>query len=312
MSDLQGYLHPLYLQSLQSWGEPLFLPEAQGWLLRRPIPSSALESDYAGPYPFLRCLNPQGLAADLAELPATDLALVIVTDPLMLADRGAPLSERCWSALFPDCCHLFKQHWGIDFSLPLQISSHHRYYARKALRALEIEHLYEPPQALATWSQLYAHLGQRHQIQGLRRFSEAAFALQLQVPGMVAFAAKIQGEIVAMHLWYWESERGLAYSHLAASSEAGYLHSAPYALYLTAIEWFQAHGVSHLDFGGEVSTAIGTSAAQGKSGLGFFKRGWANRERPVWLCGKILNAERYAELSGAAPHRYFPAYRGHD
>jgi hypothetical protein len=226
--------------------------------------------------------------------------LVIVTDPL-----GPELAKDFWPTLFPDCCHLFKPHWGIDFALPLQISSHHRYYARKAVRSLEIERVSEPLTELKSWNTLYTHLVQRHQIQGLRRFSELAFSLQLQVPGIVVFAARFQSEIVAMHLWYWEAELGLVYSHLAASTELGYLHSAPYALYLAAIEWFQAQGVEQIDLGGEVSTA----AAQGKSGLGFFKRGWANIERPVWLCGKILNAERYAQLAGKETGTYFPIYR---
>lgn len=300
MTELQGYLHPQYPASLRAWGEPLYLPETQAWLLMRPLPHSPLERDYAGPYPFLRCVYPQQLARDLAVLPQSAPALVIVTDPL-----GPALSEDFWQGLFPDCCHLFKTHWGIDFSQTLKISSHHRYYARKALRSLEIERLTEPILALKTWNQLYTHLAQRHHIQGLRRFSEQAFALQLQVPGMVAFAAKQAGKIVAIHLWYLESAQGLAYSHLAASDEVGYQHSAPYALYMAAIEWFQAQGVAQLDLGGEVSSV----AAQGNSGLGFFKRGWANIERPVWLCGKILNAERYAQLAGPDPRGYFPAYR---
>ncbi len=310
MSALKGYLHPTYLASLKTFGEPVFLPEAQGWLMRRPLPGTAdtpvllgpddSNVDWSGPYPFLRCLNPLLLPRDLALISDAAPAMVIVTDPL-----GPEMDKDFWSRLFPDCCRLFKPHWGIDFALPLQISSHHRYYARKALRSLEIERVSAPLTALKSWNTLYSQLVQRHQIQGLRRFSERAFAHQLQVPGTVVFAASHQAEIVAMHLWYWEAEWGLAYSHLAACSEVGYLHSAPYALYLAAIEWFQAQGVEQLDLGGEVSTA----AAQGKSGLGFFKRGWANIERPVWLCGKILNAERYAQLAGATPRAYFPAYR---
>ncbi len=310
MSALKGYLHPTYLASLKSAGEPVFLPEAQGWLLRRPLPCVNEEPaisdpehspiDFSGPYPFFRCLNPLLLPTDLASISNAAPALVIVTDPL-----GPELDKDFWPSLFPDCCRLFKAHWGIDFAQPLQISSHHRYYARKAFRSLEIERVSEPQRLLKSWNTLYTHLIQRHQIQGLRRFSEQAFAQQLQVPGIVVFAAKCQAEIVAMHLWYWESELGLAYSHLAACSEVGYLHSAPYALYMAAIEWFQAQGVAQLDLGGEVSAL----AAQGKSGLGFFKRGWANRERPVWICGKILNAERYAQLAGKETGAYFPIYR---
>jgi hypothetical protein len=42
-----------------------------------------------------------------------------------------------------------------------------------------------------------------------------------------------------------------------------------------------------------------------------FKRGWSTGERTVYLCGRILNRPKYAELSerAVAEPGYFPAYR---
>jgi hypothetical protein len=48
-----------------------------------------------------------------------------------------------------------------------------------------------------------------------------------------------------------------------------------------------------------------------RDGLASFKRGFANRSEPFFLCGKVLDADAYASLSaGRAETQYFPAYRG--
>ena len=47
-------------------------------------------------------------------------------------------------------------------------------------------------------------------------------------------------------------------------------------------------------------------------GLREFKRGWSTGTRPAYLCGRILQPQRYAELAeerGPGERSYFPAYR---
>jgi hypothetical protein len=47
-----------------------------------------------------------------------------------------------------------------------------------------------------------------------------------------------------------------------------------------------------------------------ENGLAIFKRGFANRSEPFFLCGKILDSELYDRLTGTKPDdAYFPAYR---
>ena len=102
-------------------------------------------------------------------------------------------------------------------------------------------------------------------------------------------------------------QAGVAYAHLAASSETGYRLGAAYALFWHAIDrcrgrvrWFS---LGQLRAG--VSDDVGT-------GLDFFKKGWSTGTRTAYLCGRILNPQRYAALVQArrlAGTRYFPAYR---
>jgi hypothetical protein len=303
MNEYPGYLNQRYIASLHFWGEPLWLEKAQAWLLKRSLPDSKKRPGYdlSGAYPFFRCLKPENLAISLAELESQSqaLSLVLVSDPLTKA-------PELWPKIFPEICRPFKSHWGIDFSQPLSISKHHRYYARKAQQNLQIVQLASPQSFVAEWSQLYKHLIQKHTIKGIRQFSLESFHLQLGVPGLVAFAAYQADEIVAMQLWYWEPTNKVAYSHLSASSEKGYQLSASYGLYQSAIDWFQAQGVLDLDLGGETQSRNTGAKA---NGLGFFKQGWANIERPVWLCGKVYRPVDYDRLAGTLQTDYFPAYR---
>ena len=51
---------------------------------------------------------------------------------------------------------------------------------------------------------------------------------------------------------------------------------------------------------------------QNDDGLTLFKRGWSNATRTAFLCGRILDLDRYTALSKAAgspSHEYFPSYR---
>jgi hypothetical protein len=288
----EAYLSPEYLATLRFWGEPLPLQHSGGWLLERALGSHA--SDLCGPYPVFRCPRPTALAADLAVL-AEDprrVALVLIWDAL---DPLPPQPEK----LFPDLWRVLRPHYLVDLRAALSISAHHRYYARRARRALEIVRLEAPAQASADWTRLYAELSARHAITGLRRFSAESFAALLQLPELVAFAARQGEETVAISLWLHDQER--AYSHLSASSARGYALSATYALYQFALEWFQQQGLHWLDLGGAPRGAQG--------GLAAFKAGWSSRCQPVWIGGRIFQPERYAQLSAGFGGDYFPRYR---
>lgn len=296
-----GYTSAEYAASLAEFGAPVALARSGGWVLQRSIPASAGAApayDAMGPYPLLVCRDWTGLQDDLLALAGQVVSLVAVPDPF--GDYDASLLERSFDRVTP-----FKTHLVTDLSArPEQIvSKHHRYYARWALARLEVEECATPADHLAEWTALYGHLVARHALRGIKAFSPAAFARQLQVPGLVMFRALHEGRVVAAHLWYVQGET--AYSHLTASSPDGYQVCATYALYWSALQRFQGR-VRWLDLG------AGASAGESHSGLDRFKRGWANAARPAYLCARVFDEQRYTQLvraSGTEHSSYFPAYR---
>jgi hypothetical protein len=102
----------------------------------------------------------------------------------------------------------------------------------------------------------------------------------------------------------------VAYSHLAASTEAGYAAGAQYGLYYSAIRAFR-DGISPGVRWVQLGAGAGLSA-NADDGLTQFKKGWANDSRPAYFCGRILDPDRYAQFSrdaGVEKSSYFPAYR---
>lgn len=292
-----GYLHERYVASLAEYGRPFMLPRSGAWILRRPIADAGL-FDAMGCYPLFACSNWRGLPDDLAAV--DDLvALSVVTDPFGDYDRD--LLEAC----FPERTLPFKEHFVTELASPpdTYVSRHHARYARKASRELEVEHAAEPQALLAEWCELYAALTERHRITGIAAFSQAAFALQLAVPGLVAFRALRHGRPAGILLWYVSGD--VAYYHLGAYSSAGYEHRASFALFWYAIEFFSAAGVRLLDLG------AGPGLRAAADGLTRFKRGWATGTRTAYFCGRIFDEMAYRRLAGGASAKttYFPAYR---
>jgi hypothetical protein len=292
-----GYSHPMYAAGLAEYGTPRHLPHARGWVLERAIPGTDAR-DAMGCYPLFTCEDWPGLNADLAAIGTDLVSLAIVTDPM--ADLNEEMLAHAFDTVVP-----FKPHFIVDYAAPdYRISSHHRYYAKKAAAGLVVSVGPPEPGFLDTWLRLYDTLIARHGIRGMRAFSRAAFAAQLQVPGLVVATASADGEICGAHLWY---EQGTtAYSHLAAFSPLGYDRMASYALYAAAIDFFSTR-VRYLDIGAGAGLQ-----ADGQDGLTRFKRGWASGVRPVYFCGRIFAPTTYQQLAAAHAHpatAYFPAYR---
>lgn len=294
-----GYLHPDYAHALAEFGTPLSLPAAQGWLLQRPIPSS-LAADVVGCYPLFACQHWARLHEDLAALPPELVSLTLVTDPL------GDFTHADLQAAFPALLRPYKEHFIVDLQQfsTATLPPHHRRNVRRALSQVEVEVCHDDA-ALAEWITLYDHLVQRHQITGMAAFSRASLAAQWQVPGLTVLRACQAGETVGMTLWYSDEER--VYYHLAAYSPRGYACQASYALFHCALEHFAQRGLCWMALGAGAGVQ-----SDGTDGLTRFKRGWATTTRPVYLGGRILNAQAYAALtarSGTATAAFFPAYR---
>lgn len=292
-----GYAHPAYARALSEFGEPIHLAASAGWLLRRPFRHTG-SYDAMGLYPLFFCKNWNGLAADLDSLQDDLVSVAMVPDPF--GEYDSQLLRSCFDRIVD-----FKSHFVIDFEAPQRnVSKHHRYYARKALRDVRIDICVNPEQFLPDWILLYDCLINRHDLKGIKAFSPWSFAQQFQVPGLVIFRASTpDGQAVGAHLWYLQGD--VAYSHLAAVNELGYKFSCAYAIYDAAIEYFKGK-VRLMNIGS------GAGSSGKDDGLTKFKEGWANGRKSVYFCGRILNPERYRDLvsvTGTGASTYFPAYR---
>jgi Acetyltransferase (GNAT) domain len=295
-SVVGGYADPAYAEALAEFGEPRALPRCGGSLLVRRTPG-ADHLDAIGPYPLFACEDWSGLTEDLSELRDELVSVSLVADPF----GGWTLEEL--QASFPDLMVPFKEHHVVDLSLDVEISSHHRRNARKALRDVDVEIVDPPADLVDDWIVLYENLVQRHEIKGMAAFSAESFARLFEVPGLVAIRASADGETVGATLWLVSGD--VAYYHLGAYSERGYELKASFALFATALEHFGSEGLAWLGLG--AGAGVGEGAGDG---LDRFKDGWSTGTRTAYLCGRILSPDRYEELSrGAASTSYFPAYR---
>lgn len=289
-----GYASALYARSQAHAGRLRPLTGSGGWLLEREIPG-AEGSDAMGCYPLFACRDWSALPDDLAA--CGDLVSVVaVPDPH--GEHDPALLRRA----FPDLVEPFKEHFVCELGRAPAGSRHHRYYARRALRRLEVEESSDPPRHLDEWEGLYAQLVERHGLTGLHAFSRDSFAAQLSVPGAVLLRAVERGSAVAAQLWYLR--RGIAYSHLAAASARGYELAASYALHAAAAVLLRDRAdVLHLGGG------AGRADAAGGDGLSTFKAGWATGSVTTYLVGRVLDTERYRTLAASRGAAYFPAYR---
>ena len=297
--DRAAYASLAYAQSLRHAGQPLDLPDWGSPVLLRDIPGAPGQVDAMGPYPLCVMKPDADIPAGLAALRVRGaVSVVLVADPLAGPD-AATLSRHF------TLCRPFKTHHVIDRRLgPATPSKHHRDRIRRGERqaTTRLVSLREPVWA-DRWRNLYAGLVARKGITGLQAFSQESFDSLAALPAdqLVAFAAEASdGSVLAMQLWIRHASR--AYSHLTATSEAGYRTGATYVVYAAAIEHFADCDVLDLGGGaGHTDDPLDTLAA--------FKRGFANDVNTVWLCGAILDPPTYTQLAAGRSGSFFPTYR---
>jgi hypothetical protein len=296
---LTGYAHPKYAESLAEFGVPRVLPHCKGWILRRKVPDFPYH-DGMGCYPLFACQDWSRLCFDLESLNSELITLSLVADPFGEYDLAH--LRKCFDVLLP-----FKEHFVVDLSGDMKtfVSSHHRRYARKALREVHVEECHDPLQFIDVWADLYAALVRRHHIKGMPAFSSTSFAKQFEIPGIVMFRAVHDKSTVGMTLWYVQGQVG--YYHLGAYSDTGYELRASFALFWFAIDYFASSDLRWLDLG----AGAGVKSV-GMDGLARFKHGWSTGTRTAYFCGRLFDRQRYEEIIEAkriSPTDYFPAYR---
>lgn len=306
----QGYASPAYASAVSSGASVVPLGATGGHVTQRPIAGSD-RVDWAGPYPLFDCADWGGLAQAVAgPLPGDPVSLTLVTDPF------CPLAPAALAQTF-DICRVLHDHWLIDLTQPLTPSRHHRRKLRQAGRA-EIqagpatpdEMPHQTPDQSADFARLYAALVAKKEITDLRAFSAQSLSAQLAVPGAHLVTAWAEGVMIGADLYYLS--RGVAYAHLSAYAPEGYAQSVSYPMIAAAAEYFRPLA-QVIDLGGVPAVAAG----QKGGGVGHFKRGWTDLNRPSYLCGKICDREAYGALTRELPSDqtqtgYFPAYRARD
>lgn len=288
-----------YIDALSEVGDPVALPRSDGTLLRRAIGDTG-EFDAIGPYPFLCCNRWRELNSDLDGLDGL-VSAAAVADPF--GDYDPTLLRAC----FPDVCFAFKEHFIVDLTVPpdARVSKHHKRNAIKALRHIDVAAESRPRELRDDWVRLYGCLVSRHGIRGVAAFSAASLARQLDVPGLLAVSARLHDRVVGMVLWYVRDD--VAYYHLGAYDDEGYSRRASFAVFWRSMELLAERSVRYVGLGG----GAGVESDAG-DGLARFKRGWATGTRPAYFCGRVLQPDRYEELTrnaGMENASFFPAYR---
>lgn len=298
---MQGYQHPLYAKSFSDIGEPIYLPKSQGWLIKRQIPGTPY-FDAMGPYPLFFCNAWEGLPQDL-DLLSNDLVSVsLVIAPFTQMPSG--IYQKFFNKFFP-----YKNHYILDLSIPLDqvISKGRRKDAKRALQNLSIDIKSAPEIDPFEWYRLYQNLISRHDIKGIRAFSEKSFISQLSIPGMYFIRAFHEGRLIGGSLYLEQGDS--VYFHLSAFLEEAYKLDAAYAVKWTALHYFKDR-VRWMNLGGSTVNKAGQL-----SGLDKFKQGWSSQSAESYFCGKILNRTLYDKITEKKENLiidWFPAYRAGD
>jgi GNAT acetyltransferase-like protein len=294
-------MHPYstieYGESLRHIGEPIHVPEWGTTVLKRACGMG--HHDAIGTYPIAVLQPDCDLAAGLDRLARMGLVSVVLVLENVLRPELREL-ERTFDVARP-----FKRHYLFDRAASAAYSSqHHHYEVRRAVRKVRVER-FDLTARLGEWTSLYQLLVARRGLAGtFHAFPDRHHEVLARLDGVVAVGAFVEGRLVSCHLWVCHD--GHAMSHLAASDEAGYASGAAYAVNDASIELLTQCRI--LNFGG----AAGADDDD-EDGLVRFKRGFSNATAPSYLCGKVLAAASYAELSRqagvTATAAYFPAYR---
>ncbi len=286
------YASSVYANSFGSGYEPINMEKAGFYVLKRKIPGTEYY-DAMGCYPLTIFENGVDIEKDLKNLKSHKIiSLVGVTDAFFCPEQES--LKKQFDHVMP-----FKEHFINDLGIESEYSKHHRYEVRKAQKLCKTK-IIELSDYIKEWYQLYKMLIEKHSIKGIQAFTENYFS-EIAKLKPITVAAFINDELVSAHIWF--EYKGYVYSHLAASSEAGYKSSASYAIYDYSLKMFREKGFKSVDIG------AGAGVSDSSSGLTFLKKGFGNKSIMCYIYGKIIDKEIYEKLSKGKSSSYFPEYR---
>lgn len=293
-----GYASEAYGEACLDHGTPRRLSASGGTVLLRRIAGTPF-MDATGCYPLFSCQRWDRLAADVSELARDCVSLVLVADPF------APVDPTYLGTIF-DRVVSFKNHYVADLNIDPRVfvSGKRLRSARSTLRGMTVEVVDHPSEIVDDWLRLQGELQRRHAVKGERLLSREGTARLFAMPGIIVLRASLEGVLLGLHVDILEN--GVVYAHLAAYSREGYAANASSALNVFEIDFFKGKA-RWIDWGGNAG-----HAENADDGLARFKSRYATGTVPVYLCGKILQRDRYDALARAhlsSNPAFFPAYR---
>jgi len=292
---IHPYATPTYAAALSYWGAPLFVPDWNCSVIVRDIMPGF--KDASGVYPLAILPKEADLNGGLHFLQQKGLVSVVL---VLDEDHRPPLEQlkRHFSAT-----RIFKTHYLYRPSMgPLSFDSATRYKLRQTLKSIRIE-AFNLRLYLNEWFALYDGLVKKRGLSDVHAFPLSYFKALANLDGVTALGAWKEDSLVSCHLWIGHDR--YQHSHLAATNAEGYKNRAAFALNEMALHYFSDSDV--LNFGG------GSGYANDETNsLACFKRDFSNDTSMSYICGAILDQERYSELikeNGQGDTNFFPAYR---
>jgi hypothetical protein len=283
------YSRPSYASAL---GNAFAVPEWGTSVLLRAISGTDCV-DAAGCYPLTPFAATADVDGGLARLRAAGaVSVVLVSDPIF-APPAAALANA-----FP-LCRPFKTHFLVRRDRAAELASGHRRNLRHARTACAVRPV-ELRDILPNWLALYRGLVSERNVSSAADFRDGYFKALAELPDLTTIGAFAGKEMVGGSLWLHHED--VAYFHLGASNAAGYEARAMFAMFDLALDRFRQSRVVNL--GGN-----GGHRDDPASGLARFKRGFANADATTYLCGAVLDEDRYRGLGGPET-MFFPRYRG--
>lgn len=292
---MHPYSTEAYADSLAHWGRAVRVPEWGCSVIARPVVDDL--EDVAGTYPLGVIDQNANIRAGIDRLREQCFVSIVVT----VDDFNRPSLDRLSQAF--DSVSPFKTNFVYRPARGLRYGEHHAYQIRRALRVVRVGPIDLQLENVA-WRKLYANLVRRRRLHGLHAFPDSYHEALSRLAGVTAIGAWVEGELVSCSVWIRYGDH--VNSHLGASAEEGYAIGAAYAVYDASLRYFADAKVVNLGGGAGLTDSW-------RSGLGQFKRGFANGTAQSYMCRTVLSRAIYDALVHRLGRRvesaFFPAYR---